>query len=133
VHRLGTLASLPGGERHAPSSVLRASWCNGVAGRILLWVKAFERTGNRFWIASASSPCGTSDHIAISLSRHCAVDLRGCRAVDSESSLRSTARAGTATELLPHLELSGDVPGALIANQCRSALTIVSTYRSSLS
>jgi eukaryotic-like serine/threonine-protein kinase len=53
VHRLRVLAASPARERHPPGSVIRRSWCNGVAGRILLWVKAFELTGDRVFLDRA--------------------------------------------------------------------------------
>jgi hypothetical protein len=53
VRRLRSLASRDAAERSSPGTAMRYSWCNGAAGRILLWVKAFELTGDRMFLARA--------------------------------------------------------------------------------
>lgn len=51
--RLCSLASRPAPGSAGPDPVRAASWCNGAAGRILLWVKAYELTGDRGFLQRA--------------------------------------------------------------------------------
>jgi hypothetical protein len=41
---------------------LRASWCNGLAGSTMLWVKAFDVTGNEAFLVAARAAARALEH-----------------------------------------------------------------------